>query len=130
MRYYVYILGIKTHPNYDVITHVKIGRTKDLKSRVRSLQTSNPFKIIKLAVFNLNTTPDGITTEKYLHEKFKKFRITGEWFTYAPVIHKWLLNIIAATPPNHMPRDKFGIYDLPTMEDKLPMSILEFNENI
>lgn len=52
--------------------HYKIGKTKDLKLRLESMKTSNPY--IKLLLFLEKDI------EKELHVKFKSKNVTGEWF--------------------------------------------------
>lgn len=54
---------------------IKIGYTKDLDRRVKEFQTATPKKIKVLGVIDGTTT-----TESSLHELFKKYRETGEWF--------------------------------------------------
>lgn len=55
--------------------YVKIGFSKNVESRMSSLQTASPTKLTLL--FSI----DGDTyTESKLHEYFKDFRMEGEWF--------------------------------------------------
>jgi len=66
---YIYVLKCKNL--------YKIGRTKNLQSRIRIYKTENPFGtkiILKKKVNNY------IKKEKYLLEKFKSIRVRGEWF--------------------------------------------------
>jgi DNA-binding XRE family transcriptional regulator len=56
---------------------LKIGYTKNIKKRLRELQTSNP---IKLELCHLI---DGdVNLEKELHFMFKYLRSQGEWFDF------------------------------------------------
>lgn len=59
---------------------IKIGKTKDqtsLNKRIKSLQTANPKKLILLRSYE---TEKVSLTEKGLHDRFRKFRLEGEWF--------------------------------------------------
>lgn len=55
----------------------KIGLTNNPKRRLAQLQTSTSYKL------QLDTIIDGdFNVEKELHEKFKSFKLIGEWFIY------------------------------------------------
>lgn len=62
---------------------VKIGKTRNIRSRIRSLQTAHPRPLRVLLVL------DG-DVEYMLHEKFKDSRLKGEWFEYSPALHAFL----------------------------------------
>lgn len=53
--------------------HVKIGRSIDPDSRMRSIQTGNPKPLEIAAVINGNVEAD-------LHRRFASYRESGEWF--------------------------------------------------
>lgn len=55
---------------------VKIGFTRSIRSRIRSLQTSNAERLEILLV-----VPGAEGTEKFFHERFADNRVGGEWFT-------------------------------------------------
>ena len=71
---------------------IKIGKTtKSIRKRLGSLQTGNVSKLIVLA-----TT--GKHTEEYLHERFKAWRISGEWFRPVVTLLQWIqLNAVVTT---------------------------------
>lgn len=56
---------------------VKIGQAGDVASRLRSLQTSNPYKLKVLW-----RTPGDKGLERTLHNRFAKYRTQGEWFDF------------------------------------------------
>lgn len=56
---------------------VKIGITRDLKTRLRTLQTGYPYR---LAVVWSVTAPAAL--EEHLHHTFRKRRLMGEWFDF------------------------------------------------
>lgn len=55
---------------------IKIGIAKEPASRLASLQTGCPHKLILLAVFNI----PNLKAEKKLHEALSPYRLQGEWF--------------------------------------------------
>lgn len=57
----------------------KIGRSQRPKSRLRSLQTSNPHKLILLHTFPADS---GKEAEEKLHRAFHTYRLEGEWFQF------------------------------------------------
>src|SRR3990172_5358575 len=53
----------------------KIGRSKDIRARLKSLQTANPHTLTVLWY-----SPCTLGTEAYLHAFFASRRTLGEWF--------------------------------------------------
>lgn len=66
---YVYVMQSKDH--------VKFGVSKNPWSRIKELQTGNPYKIELLVVLFYD---DYFLIEKELHRYFNKNRAYGEWF--------------------------------------------------
>jgi hypothetical protein len=60
---------------------VKIGYSKNVKSRLRSLQTGSPFELILLGV-----VPGSMSLELDLHKEFDCYRQQGEWFSVSDEI--------------------------------------------
>lgn len=59
----------------------KVGFSTDVGSRLRQLQTSNPF------VLRLVKTRNGCPIlEKAIHNALKKFHVRGEWFRMTPEV--------------------------------------------
>lgn len=56
---------------------VKIGRAKDIKNRMADFKTFAPYGLWLLGSVRCR---DVHYTEKYLHQKFSKHRLRGEWF--------------------------------------------------
>lgn len=54
---------------------VKIGIAKDPSKRLASLQIGSPERLDLIATF-----PGSRKTEARLHERFKRYRLAGEWF--------------------------------------------------
>ncbi len=57
--------------------HYKIGRTNNVESRIRAIQTSNPSSIELIVYFH---SDDNVSLEKELHCLFSSKRVNGEWF--------------------------------------------------
>jgi len=68
---------------------IKIGFTAgDVETRIQSLQTSHPYPLTLLA-----TMQGDRTYEKSLHERFKKFRLQGEWFVAHPDLFAFITTL-------------------------------------
>lgn len=59
---------------------IKIGSAASLPNRIKQLQTGNPRKLKAVFVINVEKQSKLIRLEKELHEKFKEYRVNGEWF--------------------------------------------------
>ena len=64
---------------------IKIGRTRDVGKRIRSLQTGHHRE---LKVVHVESPPKGesLRAERQFHSTFKDLRIRGEWFRPGPAI--------------------------------------------
>ncbi|MFD8497295.1 GIY-YIG nuclease family protein [Amycolatopsis sp. NPDC059657] len=58
-------------------SRVKIGYTRNIASRLKTLQTSNPYKLEVLW-----QTSGDMRLEEALHRRFAKHRSQGEWFEF------------------------------------------------
>lgn len=56
---------------------IKIGVTKNVESRLKSLQTGSPGK---LELIGSIETAKAYELESELHEKYRELRVSGEWF--------------------------------------------------
>jgi len=72
---YVYLIG------YD--TTVKIGKSNDVNARLSNLQTANPVELHIIGVMGCKSETDALELESFLHEKYSKDNLRGEWF-YLP----------------------------------------------
>lgn len=70
----IYLIGGRTSP-------VKIGFTNDLAARLLRLQMSCPIVLSVLASYR-GTRKD----ELEMHQRFRTFRLHGEWFERCPEI--------------------------------------------
>ena len=64
---------------------IKIGKSNDPKKRLRSLQTASPHELCLL-----KTLPENFIKESEIHEKFKEYRIEGEWFEPASEVLEYI----------------------------------------
>ena len=85
---YVYVIkGSRINPTE---SNYKIGKTKNIKERLETLQTSSPEKLELLFKY---PTSESNEIEKSLHNLFKYYRIrnNGEWFKFEDEkISEWL----------------------------------------
>lgn len=63
--------------------NIKIGKTKDIKTRLKTLQTGNSEKLHVL--YLLENVP--AIMEKALHDICKQYRLEGEWFRTEAIDH-------------------------------------------
>lgn len=83
---WVYILTNPAWPGY-----VKVGSSHDAASRLRSYQTSSPFRDFTLE--GLAFVPDRWAFERSLHDALRGHRVgTTEWFRVHPQDAKGILN--------------------------------------
>ena len=72
---YIYVISNVNFPNY-----YKIGVTEDIKSRLRTYQTSSPLRNYKIEYYIEH--PDCYNAEKEIHKQMRHFatNIKNEWF--------------------------------------------------
>ena len=81
----------------DVTGMIKVGRSKDPQKRLKQLQTGNPNKLKLIASFK----GEG-WKEKTLHERLRRYRLEGEWFSY---------DCVGSIPDSLYEQIKFGSLD-------------------
>ncbi len=79
--YFVYL--IQAQQNY-----VKIGFTRDVARRLKTMQTGNPHPLKLVLSFPFDTKAEAMEMERLLHLKLSKWNIHGEWFDYKMVKKK------------------------------------------
>ena len=60
--------------------YVKIGRTNNIKKRIRQLQVGNPLKIRLIGIINCSCKKISAKLERELHNKLSYKNKSGEWF--------------------------------------------------
>lgn len=97
-------------------SYYKIGRTKQLSQRVKTLQIQLPFPV---EVAWAAPCIDNVASERFLHAALSEYRANGEWFELSPDKAKWLKSIqILAMDPHPLVPDP----DNPLLPD-LPVAI-------
>lgn len=76
---------------------VKIGRSRDVLGRVRTLQTAHPQPLSVLRVIDGDRT-----VERWLHDQFAPFHERGEWFRFVP-------DMLLLAPPAEQPTPCYQI---------------------
>lgn len=76
MSYGVYFIYCGDQQN----SPVKIGVTSDIDNRISNLQTGNPYVLKCKALIPCKDKAQAYNLESYLHHRFKKKRMVGEWF--------------------------------------------------
>jgi hypothetical protein len=59
--------------------YYKIGRSKDLSSRIKTLKIQLPFEV---RVLNAFPCENAALTESHLHGYYARYRVNGEWFRF------------------------------------------------
>jgi len=71
--------------------HYKIGRTVNVKSRMKTFTVKLPFKVELSHSFPAD---DYITAERLLHENFTHRHVDGEWFSLTEGDVEWIKEIL------------------------------------
>jgi hypothetical protein len=81
---YVYFLATKN------MFYVKVGRTVNLTSRVKTLAIQLPFEVDLLHAIR---TDDPAWLESLIHSEWRSHRANGEWFCFSadelPLVERW-----------------------------------------
>lgn len=80
---------------------IKIGRARDVDSRLKSLQVATPNKIELLAKFK-----GPYYAEQFLHDMYKEFNVRGEWFTPVAEILELIDLINSGNTPKYLTGSK------------------------
>jgi hypothetical protein len=82
-RHHVYIMG--RAEGEMLIGPVKIGFTRSLASRLKTVQTGMPYKLELIAAVMMPTRDLARGLERGLHELLRAHAMHGEWFDIDPV---------------------------------------------
>lgn len=102
---------------------IKIGITHDLATRMRKLRTGSGRPLVLLSAIE-GTHAD----EAAWHTRFKAFRLTGEWFTAAPVVLSAIAELGIARPLHRPLRQKLTSTEVKVIKRRL--SAGDSNANI
>ena len=83
---FIYVIGNDTNKQ-------KIGFSKDVHKRLKSLQTGNPEP---LKIHHFEEVPDtrARILERKLHKELGYIRLNGEWFDMSPIDAKRMLQFM------------------------------------
>jgi len=70
---------------------VKIGKSNDVKSRIRDLQIGNPNELKLLATVSCHDESAAFKFESKLHANYSHLYMRGEWFKYEDSLEKYVL---------------------------------------
>lgn len=87
--------------------YYKIGRTRNVESRIGTISLQMPFPVELIKVFN---TDDSIWLEKLFHVFLNKTRMNGEWFLLSDADIEWLM-AIPATVQKPILSESFAMLD-------------------
>lgn len=85
----------------------KIGISKNINSRLSSIQSGNPFQVDVVRVFN---TPHAEYYESVLHIRLDKYNVRGEWFSLPDRIASWLIAVENLDGIKHMEISEIGAF--------------------
>lgn len=86
IRGYIYLLETEDW-------YYKIGLTKELTNRIRTLKIQLPYPVtLKHAVPVLSNLRQA---ERYIHNRFDKYRMNGEWFSLSDKAVEWFCSLTA-----------------------------------
>ncbi|MFT4529569.1 MAG: hypothetical protein ACJAYO_000254 [Thalassolituus oleivorans] len=92
--------GSSNEKNILMGLRVKIGRTKNIETRLSNLKTGSSGELIVLAL-----EPGDSTREREIHKKFSSCRRQGEWFVLTAPLLEHIRSIFfkyKALPPGHL----------------------------
>ncbi|QDP52103.1 MAG: hypothetical protein Unbinned706contig1000_47 [Prokaryotic dsDNA virus sp.] len=105
MNYSVYFIYCGDQQN----SPVKIGVTSDIDNRISNLQTGNPYVLVCKALIPCSDKEQAYKLESYLHNRFKKKRMNGEWFRLYGFNMKSILNDFSSKQTKPLPKQGFNV---------------------
>ena len=81
MKHYIYLIQEASHKRKNTGC-VKIGRSKNVETRLMELQVGNSRELLLIAKIGPYTPKKAEWLEKQYHRRLKRFRIRGEWFHF------------------------------------------------
>lgn len=83
--------------------HVKIGHSKDVKNRLKGIQTGCPFTVRIAGQWNTGRARE---IERRAHSILAKYRWAGEWFDVPIRVATLTVGMLVATNPSRTGEDK------------------------
>jgi len=78
--YYLYFIKDVPIKNDNGFWHIKIGISACVRKRVKELQVGNPRKLEEMFSIPFPSRNEAQKAETYLHRKYRRKRVQGEWF--------------------------------------------------
>jgi hypothetical protein len=75
-----------------VTGNIKIGRAKDIEKRLKALQSASDCPLRLLFSLDVHKM---VTEERTIHERFKDYRIIGEWFRFEGELYDYVHELIS-----------------------------------
>lgn len=79
--------------NQESTTLYKIGKTKNIKQRIKQLQVGCPLTILLVFQFDVNSLIES-KLEKTIHRRFAYCKTQGEWFDFRDISEEDIKNNI------------------------------------
>lgn len=83
----------------DGAEEIKIGTSTQLARRIHALEISSRSKITVLA-----TVVGSYKVEAWIHDRFRRARVMGEWFLPVPELLEYIAEIQSGEPPKDLSR--------------------------
>ena len=77
----------------DKYGHIKIGMANNVKHRLNELSVAHAEPLEIFAVIHCWKREQAIELEYYLHTRFHRYKLSGEWFKIEPV-QRWIVSNI------------------------------------
>lgn len=80
---HVYIIA-QLNSAYEIVGPVKVGVSSNPVSRLQSLQTGSPSRLVIVARYTFWKRSHALAVEKCFHDTCAVYRLEGEWFDIEP----------------------------------------------
>lgn len=89
-QHYVYLIACRNESS----VYIKIGRSSNLVSRIRNIQTGCPMTFVKTFCITSDYKEEVMGLEKLLHMRLKKLSERGEWYVANPEFLRALIRLL------------------------------------
>jgi hypothetical protein len=83
--------------------HIKIGVSRDVKRRIRGIQTGCPYTVRLVQSWNTSRARE---IERKAHRLLAKYRWAGEWFDVPSRVAALAVGMLVASHPSHGSADR------------------------
>lgn len=71
---------------------IKVGRTRNLEKRMRTLQISSPARLHLIKFIQIDSYNEAEALEKSLHQQVSALKLSGEWFKFEGELFEYIHN--------------------------------------